>query len=207
MMRTKRGATTVALGAVVALAAAACSSGGTTGSGASASGAAATKGGTIYILNVGPHNGLDPQASYVGADLEFANHAQQDDFRLIRCEQARHQAGGVATRQRVEHDIVAPPLSGDGGEDIRLHRVGAAPGRHPAMIDQAAARNREDEGPEPLIRPAERGQRTGDGEPHLAGQILPRFAGSGIEETQELRMHDRKQAHRRRFRAPLCCGE
>ena len=73
MMRTKRGATTVALGAVVALAAAACSSSGSGTSAATASGSAATKGGTIYILNVGPHNGLDPQASYVGADLEFAN--------------------------------------------------------------------------------------------------------------------------------------
>ena len=73
MMRTKKGATTVALGAVVALAAAACSSGGSSTSGATASGSAATKGGTIYIINKGPHNGLDPQASYVGADLEFAN--------------------------------------------------------------------------------------------------------------------------------------
>ena len=31
------------------------------------------KGGTLYVLNLGPHNGLDPQASYVGADLEFAS--------------------------------------------------------------------------------------------------------------------------------------
>lgn len=72
MMRTKKGATTVALGAVVTLAVAACSSGSGT-SGATASGSPATKGGTIYIINKGPHNGLDPQASYVGADLEFAN--------------------------------------------------------------------------------------------------------------------------------------
>jgi peptide/nickel transport system substrate-binding protein len=72
MMRTRKGAVTVALGAVVALAAAACS-GGSGGSGATSSQSAATKGGTVYILNVGPHNGLDPQQSYVGADLEFAN--------------------------------------------------------------------------------------------------------------------------------------
>ena len=75
MMRTKKGATGIALGAVVALAAAACSSSGGSGgipSGAT-SGAAPQKGGTLYMLNLGPHNGLDPQASYVGADLEFAS--------------------------------------------------------------------------------------------------------------------------------------
>ncbi|MEO3938233.1 ABC transporter substrate-binding protein [Dermatophilaceae bacterium Soc4.6] len=74
MMRTRQGAFTVALGAVVALAAAACSgSGSGGGSTAGSSATAASKGGTLYILNVGPHNGLDPQQSYVGADLEFAN--------------------------------------------------------------------------------------------------------------------------------------
>ena len=31
------------------------------------------KGGTLFVINTGPHNGLDPQASYVGADLEFAS--------------------------------------------------------------------------------------------------------------------------------------
>lgn len=74
-MRTKKGATGVALGAVVALAAAACSSSGSSGGTASAgsSQAAGQKGGTLYMLNLGPHNGLDPQQSYVGADLEFAS--------------------------------------------------------------------------------------------------------------------------------------
>ncbi len=76
MMRTKKGATGVALGAVVALAAAACSS--TSGSGGTSTGggggqAAGQKGGTLYVLNLGPHSGLDPQATYIGADLEFAN--------------------------------------------------------------------------------------------------------------------------------------
>jgi peptide/nickel transport system substrate-binding protein len=76
MMRTKKGATGLALGAVVALAAAACSSGGSTGSAtSSAASAAQQKGGTLYILDLGPHNGLDPQQSYVGADLEFAARA------------------------------------------------------------------------------------------------------------------------------------
>lgn len=75
MMRTMKGATTVALGAVVALTAAACSGSSSTGSGATttASAAAAAKGGTLYILNLGPHNGLDVQQSYVGADLQTAN--------------------------------------------------------------------------------------------------------------------------------------
>jgi len=75
MMRTKKGATGVALGAVVALAAAACSSsggsGGTPSAGSSA--AAGQKGGTLYVLNLGPHSGLDPQQTYIGADLEFAS--------------------------------------------------------------------------------------------------------------------------------------
>ena len=35
--------------------------------------AAVAKGGTLYILNLGPHNGLDVQQSYVGADLQTAN--------------------------------------------------------------------------------------------------------------------------------------
>ncbi len=73
MMRTKKGATAVALGAVVALAAAACSSSGSSGGAATSAQAAGQKGGTLYILNLGPHNGLDPQQSYVGADLEFAS--------------------------------------------------------------------------------------------------------------------------------------
>jgi peptide/nickel transport system substrate-binding protein len=76
MMRTRKGATGLALGAVVALAAAACSSsGGGGGSATSSAAAAPQKGGTLYIMNLGPHNGLDPQQSYVGADLEFAARA------------------------------------------------------------------------------------------------------------------------------------
>ena len=76
MMRTRKGATGLALGAVVALAAAACSSSGGGGGAATSSAAAAPqKGGTLYTLNLGPHNGLDPQQSYVGADLEFAARA------------------------------------------------------------------------------------------------------------------------------------
>ena len=74
MKGTKRGATGLALGAVVALAAAACSSGSSGGTATSGSGGAApTKGGTLNIMNLGPHNGLDPQQSYVGADMMFAN--------------------------------------------------------------------------------------------------------------------------------------
>ena len=75
MMRTRKGATGLALGAVVALAAAACSSSGGGGASATSAAAAPQKGGTLYILNLGPHNGLDPQQSYVGADLEFASRA------------------------------------------------------------------------------------------------------------------------------------
>ena len=73
MMRTRKGATGLALGAVVALAAAACSSsGGGGGSATSSAAAAPQKGGTLYTLNLGPHNGLDPQAfSQLHADLVF----------------------------------------------------------------------------------------------------------------------------------------
>ena len=55
MMRTKKAATGVALGAVVAVAAAACGGGGgsTSTSTAQSTGAAA-KGGTLYMLNLGP---------------------------------------------------------------------------------------------------------------------------------------------------------
>ena len=72
MMRTKKGAIGVALGAVVALAAAACSSGGSTATSTS-SAAAATKGGTIYMVNLGPQEHWDPQRIYIGADIEFAS--------------------------------------------------------------------------------------------------------------------------------------
>jgi len=76
MMRTRKGVTGLALGAVVALAAAACSSsGGGGGSATSSAGAAPKKGGTLYILNLGPQQGLDPQMTYVGADLAFAARA------------------------------------------------------------------------------------------------------------------------------------
>lgn len=73
MMRTRKGALTVALGAVVALAAGACSSsGGSTGS-STGGGSAPSKGGTLTILGLGPHSGLDPQQTYIGADIMFAN--------------------------------------------------------------------------------------------------------------------------------------
>jgi peptide/nickel transport system substrate-binding protein len=74
MMRTKKAATGVALGAVVAVAAAACGGGGgsTSTSTAQSTGAAA-KGGTLYMLNLGPTDHWDPQRIYVGADIQFAS--------------------------------------------------------------------------------------------------------------------------------------
>ncbi len=77
MVDKKKAAAGVSLGVALALAAAGCSSsgsGGSSGGGTGGSGPA-QKGGTLYILNLGPHNGLDPQQSYVGADLEFAARA------------------------------------------------------------------------------------------------------------------------------------
>lgn len=85
MMRTKKRAIGVALGAVVSLAAAACSSGGgaTTappasggsagGGGAGGGAAAAAKGGTLFFLSLGPQEHWDPQRMYIGADIEFAS--------------------------------------------------------------------------------------------------------------------------------------
>jgi peptide/nickel transport system substrate-binding protein len=71
MSRARAGAV---LAASVCVSVAACGGGGSggtaTGSGSLAPG---QKGGTLYVINLGPHNGLDPQASYVGADLEFAS--------------------------------------------------------------------------------------------------------------------------------------
>ena len=75
MVHGRKSATGLALGAVVALAAAACSSGGGGGTSATSASSAPQKGGTLYIMNLGPHNGLDPQQSYVGSDLEFASRA------------------------------------------------------------------------------------------------------------------------------------
>src|SRR6478736_128880 len=63
------------LTAAVCVTLTACGGGGS-GGGTSTAGsaqAAGQKGGTLYVINTGPHNGLDPQASYVGADLEFAS--------------------------------------------------------------------------------------------------------------------------------------
>ncbi len=69
--RTRAG---LLLAAAVCVSVAACGGGGSggtaTGGSAQASG---QKGGTLYVINTGPHNGLDPQASYVGSDLEFAS--------------------------------------------------------------------------------------------------------------------------------------
>ena len=105
MMRTRKGATGLALGAVVALAAAACSSSGGGGGAATSSAAAAPqKGGTLYILNLGPHNGLDPQQSYVGADLEFA---------------ARAYARSLTTYSVGADSKLVPDLATDTGPDVR----------------------------------------------------------------------------------------
>lgn len=80
MMRTRKGAITIAGIAMVSLAATACGGGGSGGTGtsssaASASGAssaaAAGKGGTIHLLAQGPQEHLDPQRTYIGADIEF----------------------------------------------------------------------------------------------------------------------------------------
>ncbi|MGN6634749.1 MAG: ABC transporter substrate-binding protein, partial [Oryzihumus sp.] len=71
MMRTKKGALGVALGVAVALAASACG-GGSSSTGGS-SNTSATKGGTLYMLNLGPVDHWDPQRIYVGADIQFAS--------------------------------------------------------------------------------------------------------------------------------------
>src|SRR6476661_8658962 len=71
MMRTKKGALGVALGVAVALAASAC--GGGSSSTGSSSNSSATKGGTLYMLNLGPVDHWDPQRIYVGADIQFAS--------------------------------------------------------------------------------------------------------------------------------------
>lgn len=79
MMRTKKGALGVTLGAAVALTAAACSSGGSTpaatsgSTGTGAGAAAGQKGGTLYMLSTGPKEHWDPQRMYIGADIEFAS--------------------------------------------------------------------------------------------------------------------------------------
>ena len=74
MMRSKRGAVFVALGAVVSVAAAACSSG--SGGSSSSNGAGATtaaaKGGTLTVLTLGPQEHWDPQRVYIGADIQYA---------------------------------------------------------------------------------------------------------------------------------------
>jgi peptide/nickel transport system substrate-binding protein len=64
------------LAATVCVTVAGCGGGGATGgaSGGPAQGPG-QKGGTLFIINTGPHAGLDPQQSYVGADLEFASRA------------------------------------------------------------------------------------------------------------------------------------
>ncbi len=76
MMRMKKGATAVALGAVVSVAAAACSSGGGTANSPISGGAGAAagaKGGTLTMLNIGPTEHLDPQRVYIGADIQFGS--------------------------------------------------------------------------------------------------------------------------------------
>ncbi|HVD22571.1 MAG TPA: ABC transporter substrate-binding protein, partial [Lapillicoccus sp.] len=62
--------------AVLCLTLSACGGGGATGTATGGSAQApGQKGGTLNILNPGPHNGLDPQQTYVGADIEFASRA------------------------------------------------------------------------------------------------------------------------------------
>ncbi|MEO8829632.1 ABC transporter substrate-binding protein [Lapillicoccus sp.] len=73
MMRTKKGATAVALGAVVAVTAAACSSSGGGSTTSPSSAAEGAKGGTLTMLNLGPTEHLDPQRVYIGADIQFAS--------------------------------------------------------------------------------------------------------------------------------------
>ena len=74
MMRSRRGAVFVALGAVVSVAAAACSSGSGGSSSSNGAGAttAATKGGTLTVLTLGPQEHWDPQRVYIGADIQYA---------------------------------------------------------------------------------------------------------------------------------------
>ena len=62
------------LTAAVCVSVAACGGGGSSGTATGGGGTTpGQKGGTLFVINTGPHNGLDPQASYVGADLEFAS--------------------------------------------------------------------------------------------------------------------------------------
>jgi peptide/nickel transport system substrate-binding protein len=86
MMRTRKGAIAVALGAVVSLAA--CGGGSSGGGGAASSGGAAAPSsgtapapssggaaaatGTLTVLTLGPQEHWDPQRTYIGADIEFA---------------------------------------------------------------------------------------------------------------------------------------
>ena len=93
------------LTAAVCVSVAACGGGGSSGT---ATGGGATtpgqKGGTLYILNLGPHNGLDPQASYVGVDLEFAARAYARSL-ITWSVGRRQQAGpGPGDRHRAESD-------------------------------------------------------------------------------------------------------
>lgn len=78
MMPNKQGAIGVALGAIVALTATACGGGGSSSSTGGASSGAVTapaKGGTLYMLNLGPQEHWDPQRVYIGADIQFAGRA------------------------------------------------------------------------------------------------------------------------------------
>ena len=99
MMHTRKGAVTVALGAVVALAAAACSGGDSTGTATNGGGASGTaaKGGTLYVLNADAHNGLDPQQSYVGADLEFMNRIYSRNLTTYSADKDHKLIGDLAT--------------------------------------------------------------------------------------------------------------
>src|SRR6478736_4303240 len=76
MMTTKKGAAVVALGVAVALAAAACG-GARSSTGSTTSSGPAARGGTLYMLNLGPVDHWDPQRVYVGADIQFASRVFQ----------------------------------------------------------------------------------------------------------------------------------
>src|SRR6476469_8141629 len=76
MITTKKGAAGAALGEAVALAGEACG-GGRSSTGSTTSSGPAARGGTLYMLNLGPVDHWDPQRVYVGADIQFASRVFQ----------------------------------------------------------------------------------------------------------------------------------
>ena len=103
MMRTKKGAIRIALGAVVALAASAC--GGctaSTGTDKGASQAAGGKGGTLYFLTLRPVDHWDPQRIYTGTYIEFAN-------RVFSRTLTSFGAGDKAAQDKLGPDLATEP--------------------------------------------------------------------------------------------------